>query len=150
MRDDLPSILGPGYLEAFNVDVPSQQVNVELSHAYVDGLGGPQALRAVFNNVMHLKFTGDLPVVFGENEVHTFEEKTPSDLLRSIEDRRGYAFFVTDVYTVRLSWLNKPAPVLRHYFLHSSFMGAEWLCTSVTYSVEPMTGTDRADATSSN
>jgi hypothetical protein len=134
---EFPKILRLGYLEAFEFDIQSQQVRVVLSHAHVDGHVGSQTVRVAFHEVMHLTFTGDLPVVFGQNEVDTFEERDPSPLLQLIEKRNGYNFFVSEVYTTRLSWSKSPVPTLHHVFLHSAFMGAEWLCTDLTCSIEP-------------
>src|SRR5450759_906272 len=135
---DFPLIDGPGYLKNFAFDVASQELLVGLTHVVIHGSEGSQIVQAVFHQVFHLQFTGDIPVVFGQNEVHRFEEKRDSELLNQGRDeRRDWLFFVSEVATAVIAGPGN-RPDLRHFLLHTAFMGAQWLCTGMTVSVSPM------------
>jgi hypothetical protein len=136
---DFPSIAGPGYLHKFDFDVASQELEIELSHAVIHGSDGSQILRLLFHQVFHLQFTGDIPVVFGQNEVHRFEEIRDSELLsQGRDERKDWLFFVSEVDTAVLAGPRGSKPELRHFFLHTAFMGAQWLCTGLTASAQRM------------
>lgn len=134
-----PTITRPGYLDEFRFDVSGQQVRVELSHVMTEGSAGLQVLRALFDEVFHFEFTGDLPVVFGQNEVFAFEEDEDSDLIRrGKSERNGWTFFVSGVGTATVAGAKDSPPVIRHFVLRSAFMGAQWLCKGVRCVLEPM------------
>jgi hypothetical protein len=133
----LPRILSAGFLDAFEVDVPGQQVKLLCWGARIQGIDVRVNLRAVFQRVCYLRVISDLPLTFNDNEIDRLEEKLTSSILDAVEERKGWTYLVTDIDTAILGEPPNPRPAMRHFLVQSTFVTAEWLCTEGSFSLEP-------------
>jgi hypothetical protein len=70
-----------------------------------------------------------------ENQVDVFEERAESTLLNSIRTHNGWTDLDTDIGGVTIAAPHQNAPQLRHFFLQSTSLKAEWLCVEATFTV---------------
>jgi hypothetical protein len=130
---DMPTI-DSGLLARFSIDIPSQKLILELTGALRSGDSGRQNLTAAFSELVYVRTVSDLAMA-SENQVDVFEERAESALLNSIRTHNGWTDLDTDIGGVTIAAPHPNAPQLRHFFLQSTSLKAEWLCVEATFTV---------------